>query len=100
MGWVISGGGCFLGFPDEWALPVASCLCRAYTMPTHYNTLKDFVGRSPPGECFKQRRKVENNKQEEINQFTARIRKTLTSTHQMLSLFRDVVVCGHGVSPA
>jgi len=25
------------GFLEAWALPVASCLCRAYTMPTHYN---------------------------------------------------------------
>jgi len=24
-------------FRKTWALPVASCLCRAYTMPTHYN---------------------------------------------------------------
>jgi len=39
-------------FRKTWALPVASCLCRAYTMPTHYNNLKRFVGRSPPGECL------------------------------------------------
>jgi len=33
-----SGG--FLFFLETWALPVASCLCRAYTMPTHYNNYK------------------------------------------------------------
>jgi len=33
--WRFSGG-----FLEAWALPVASCLCRAYTMPTHYNILK------------------------------------------------------------
>jgi len=45
-GWV------FLGFPDEWALPVASCLCRAYTMPTHYNTLKEDLWTLTPGRVF------------------------------------------------
>jgi len=33
----------FWGFPDEWALPVASCLCRAYTMPTHYNIPRQVI---------------------------------------------------------
>jgi len=48
--------GCPTG--DVWALPVASCLCRAFAMPTHYNYWKVFVGHSPPGECLdKQPRK-------------------------------------------
>jgi len=44
----------FWGFPEAWALPVASCLCRAYTMPTHYNTLQKVSWTLTPGRVFKE----------------------------------------------
>jgi len=57
------GVGDFVGFPEAWALPVASCLCRAYTMPTHYNILKKVSWTLTPGRVFKEtKQKKQQNK--------------------------------------
>jgi len=98
--WICIEIGCFSEWLSyRWALPVASCLCRAFAMPTHYNYWKVFLGHSPPGECLEKlsiKSRLYNR-----NKSPTKARQTiwLTNTHQSI-VFSVVVVCGHGESPA